>query len=103
MFPLIKKLDKTNLPRLLQRIESHLILLVISKRISRERPDLPIFTIHDSIVTTEGNEDYVQQVMAEELEKAIGFSQKFSIEEWDTALLKFRDGADFYGEERIAV
>ena len=103
LFSRIKKLDKTNLPRLLQRLESHLMLLVISKRIAKERPTLPIFTIHDSIVTTEGNELYVQQIMKEELEKAIGFAPKFSIEEWNPAHLKFRDGADFYGEERIAV
>lgn len=103
LFCRIKKLDKTNLPRLLQRLESHLMLLVISKRIAKERPTLPIFTIHDSIVTTEGNELYVQKVMLEELEKAIGFAPKFSIEGWNPTLLKFKDGSDFYREERIAV
>ena len=28
---------------------------------------------------------------------------KLDAEKWNLALLKFKDGADFYGEERIAV
>jgi hypothetical protein len=103
LFAKIKRNDKTNLPRLLQRIESHLMLLVVAKRIARERPKLPILTIHDSIVTTVGNEDYVKSIMEEELGKAIGFPPKLSLEYWHPDNLKFNDGSLFYGEERIAV
>ena len=74
LFAMIKRHDKTNLPRLLQRIESHLMLLVVAKRITKEKPRLPILTIHDSIVTTVGNEEYVQSVLKDEMAKAIGFS-----------------------------
>ncbi len=102
LFSLIKRSDKTNLPRLLQRLESHLILLVITKRIARERPKLPIFTIHDSIVTTEGNEEYVKQVVEQEMRMAIGIAPKLSIEFWEPANLKFRDGTLFYGDTVIA-
>jgi hypothetical protein len=84
IFSQIKKHDKANLPRLLQRIESYLVLQVITKRIARAKSELPIFTIHDSIITTKGNEGYVQTVMAEELEKAIGFAPKSSIEYWNS-------------------
>lgn len=103
LFSLIKKADKTNLPRLLQRLESYMMLLVITKRIARERPKLPIFTIHDSIVTTEGNEEYVRQVVEQEMKMAIGIAPKLSIENWEPANLKFRDGTIFWGEERIAI
>jgi hypothetical protein len=103
LFSFIKKSDKTNLPRLLQRLESYLILLGITKRIARERPKMPIFTIHDSIVTTEGNEEYVKQVMKNEMHMAIGIAPTLSTEVWEPANLKFRDGTLFYGEERIAV
>jgi hypothetical protein len=82
LFALIKKRDKSILPRILQTIESHLMLKVIAKRISKERPSLPIFTIHDSIATTVGNEDYVQKVMQEELTKYIGHSPTLSVEYW---------------------
>jgi len=82
LFALIKKKDKSILPRILQTIESHLMLKVIAKRISKERPTLPIFTIHDSIATTVGNEEYVQYVMQEELTKHIGHSPSLSVEYW---------------------
>jgi hypothetical protein len=51
-------------------------------RIASERPDLPIFTIHDSIVTTVGNEEYIEQVMREEIVRLTGLNPKFGIEYW---------------------
>ena len=97
IFSLIKKSDKTNLPRLLQRIESHLMLNVITRRIAAERKDIPIFTIHDSIITTDelGNAAYIQMIMEEEFTNAIGFPPKFEIEYWDVANLAFNDGTKF--------
>lgn len=82
VFKYIKKKEKNSLAILLQRIESFLIIDVICKRIAREKPDLPIFTIHDSIVTTIGNEDYIEQVMAEELTKHIGITPTLKKENW---------------------
>ncbi|WP_207493786.1 hypothetical protein [Aridibaculum aurantiacum] len=102
LFSLIKKGDKTKLPRLLQQIESHLMLKVITRRIAAERPDVPLFTIHDSIATTVGNEKYVQKVMAEELYKAIGHKPKFSVEYWKPENVRFNDKKLFVGEELLA-
>lgn len=102
IFALIKKKDKTLLPRLLQRIESHLILQVATKRIARERPRLPIFTIHDSIATTQGNEDYVTKVLEEELLRATGYLPKLSTELWHPSLMKFNDNQLFIGEQAIS-
>jgi len=80
LFRLVKGSAKRDLPVLLQRIESNLFIETIAKRISKERPLLPIFTIHDSIVTTVGNEDYVQNVIREELKLAIGATPTFGLE-----------------------
>lgn len=82
IFSDVKQDNYKDLAIILQRIESYLLLKNICKRIVRERPFLPIFTIHDSIVTTVGNEAYVQEVMKDELEKAIGKAPQFSIEYW---------------------
>lgn len=82
LFAVIKKKDKAILPCILQTLESHLILKVIAKRISKERPHLPIFTIHDSIATTVGNEEYVKRVMEEELTKHTGYPPSLSIDYW---------------------
>jgi hypothetical protein len=103
LFSLIKRQHKSNLPRLLQRIESHLMLLVVTKRIARERPDLPIFTIHDSIVTTVGNEIYVSEVLKQELDKAIGCPPQVSLDYWTPSNLKFNDGIMFLGDIRLIV
>jgi hypothetical protein len=102
IFALLKKKDKTLLPRLLQMIESHLILQVVTKRIARERPALPIITIHDSIVTTEGNENYVKQILEEELYKAIGHMPTLSVERWHPSLMRFNDNQLFIGEKALA-
>jgi hypothetical protein len=79
---MIKKTDKTMLAILLQKLESMVVLDRITKRIAKERPKLPIYTIHDSITTTVGNEEYVQNVMKEEIQKAIGIVPALSIEFW---------------------
>jgi hypothetical protein len=83
IFEDIKEVDKSLLPRILQMIESYMFLDVISKRISIEKPNLPIFTIHDSIVTTAGNEYYVMQVCLEEFKKVLSIDAPFKLEYWD--------------------
>lgn len=84
LFAVIKKKDHTLLPRLLQNIESHLIIKVISKRIGKELPLAPIFTIHDSIATTSKYVEAVEKIMHEELESAIGFAPSLKRECWDS-------------------
>ncbi|CAI8269547.1 MAG: Uncharacterised protein [Flavobacteriaceae bacterium] len=78
----IKRNDSTVLPITLQIIESTIILNRVAKRISIERPNLFITTIHDSVATTLGNEDYVEQVMREEMIIAIGLEPSFKVDYW---------------------
>jgi len=88
LFEIIKRRESEQLPILLQSIESHLFLDVIAYRIYKERPSLPIFTIHDSIVTTKGNEEYVKTIMFEELSRAIGFEPTINIEHYNSGNLE---------------
>ncbi|PNQ72793.1 hypothetical protein C1T31_09795 [Hanstruepera neustonica] len=93
VFKQIKSKDKSLLPRLLQSIESYLMIDVIAKRISIEYPEAPIYTIHDSIATTEEYVDIVQQIMSEELSKAIGHPPKLAREEWSKRnMIKYLSG-----------
>lgn len=87
VFSAIKREDKTLLPRLLQSIESYLIVNIIAKRISIEYPDAPIFTIHDSITTTDEYIDVVERIMTEELTKAIGYAPTLDRQHWDTTYM----------------
>jgi hypothetical protein len=90
LYTLICKLkaNKHNtLAILLQRIESYLILEVICNRIAFEKPQLPIFTIHDCIVTTVGNEQYVSSIIKEEMEKIVGIAPMLSFERWNPKMV----------------
>ena len=82
LFSLIKKGDSTVLPRLLQTIEAKLMLDHVALRISREKPYLPIYTIHDSIVCPVGYEQYVSTVIQEEMIQAIGISPTLKCDRW---------------------
>jgi hypothetical protein len=92
LFRIIKATDYTVLARLLQKIESELVLRRITKRIAKERPHLPIFTIHDSIATTLGNEDYVKKIMEEVLFDAVGYLPILKMDYWQPGALEFSDG-----------
>lgn len=79
----IKQKDASLLPKLLQRIESHVMLTVIAKRLHKSYPKVPLFTVHDSILTTERNAQLVATVMQEELTRCIGYSPTLAIEPLD--------------------
>jgi hypothetical protein len=76
----LKQKDHSTLSILLQRVESTLVLDKICGRISSEFPKIPLFTIHDSILTTPNNVEYVKSIIEEECEKYIGIAPMLSIE-----------------------
>lgn len=80
---LIKKKDKRILARILQSIESNIIINKVTKRISNEQPELPIFTIHDSVATIQGYEDYVANVIKEEVKNLTDLDVKLGYEYWN--------------------
>lgn len=91
LFRIIKRkypdceMEKPNsrLSRALQSIESTIILHRCCLRIWKERKQsVPIFTIHDSIVTTREYQDYVYAIMIDEFIKHIGTAPKLSVEIW---------------------
>jgi hypothetical protein len=86
VYKIIKLYKKNNYKcaaKILQSIESFLIIDIISDRISRENKNLPIYTIHDSIVTLKGYVNYVAEVMKEELIKYIKYEPILKIKYWN--------------------
>jgi hypothetical protein len=79
-----KKKDKVHkaLSVSLQALEAEIFLKKISLRISISHPDIPIFTIHDSIVTTEGNQELVKRFIEEAIFEAIQVEPIIKIEHW---------------------
>lgn len=80
---LIGKKQHNKLACLLQTIESQIILHNCCKRIWVEgKQQIPIFTIHDSIVTTSQHKDYVEFVMEKELEKVIKIKPVLNVDKF---------------------
>lgn len=89
---ILKTKNHATLAILLQAIESEIILHRCCKRVWEEgEQQVPVFTIHDSIVTTKVNEDFVKKIMTEELAKAIGVPPTLQIEEWREDKLEHQD------------
>lgn len=69
----------------LQNLEAELVLHKACKIISEKRPEIPLFTLHDAIITTEGNEEYVKEVLYDVLLNAIGIPPTLKLERWEMA------------------
>ncbi|MFI5221589.1 MAG: hypothetical protein ACHQK8_04630, partial [Bacteroidia bacterium] len=80
VYSMIKSKGKNVLPILLQKIESRIILNHVCRRIAREQPTLPIFTIHDSVVCPDGYQEYVEGIMRDEFKKNLGIPVKVGFE-----------------------
>ncbi|RZK17013.1 MAG: hypothetical protein EOO43_13910 [Flavobacterium sp.] len=84
IFEFIKSYEHLDMARLLQRIESIFVIDTVCKRLNEDYPKIPIFTLHDCIVTTVGNEALVDQIIKEEMEKSFGFKGKTKVQPWET-------------------
>jgi hypothetical protein len=80
LFKLIKVKNHRALAHLLQRIESKIMIEAVASRIAKERPNLPFFTIHDSVLTIEGEEAYLAYIIEEEVLKYTNLKVQLRIE-----------------------
>lgn len=67
---------------LLQRLEAELILQKVCKRINCAFPQIPIFTIHDSVITTEEYVPIVRNFMKKIMKQNVGSSPILKVEKW---------------------
>lgn len=82
VFTTIKSKQKNLLACVLQSLESYIVLNIITKKIARRYPNIPLFTIHDSVATTSQYKDVVYKFMEDELTKAVGYPPKLKLEYW---------------------
>lgn len=85
VFSLIKRGRKKHntLAIALQRLEAELVLHRVCKIVNRLSPNIPIFTLHDSVITTVDNVQYVKRIMIKVLKKQIGVKPKLKLELWN--------------------
>ena len=67
---------------ILQNLEADLVLHKTCKFISECNPEVPLFTLHDSIITTEENVELVKQKMIDVLTQFVDAEPTLKIERW---------------------
>lgn len=82
VFRKFKWVDYTLLSILLQNLESQTILHFVCPAIAQKCPKIPIWTIHDSVVTTVGNEGLIKAIMEQELFEVTGLKPTLRTEYW---------------------
>ena len=79
----LKRKDYRFLPCLMQNLESHFIINMVCGRLMTELPQAPVFTIHDSILTTRRYVDRVEATLREEFTR-LGLSPTLHSECYDS-------------------
>ncbi len=67
---------------LLQYVEAYILLDEVAFRFSKEFPDIPIWSIHDSLVTTEQHKETLKDFMVKEIKSITGLKPKVEYEDW---------------------
>ena len=76
LMELIKKYNHTDMSTILQRLEAKLFLIITGREFSRQYPDVPIFTIHDTIITIQSHTDKLENIIKTSYERNLGFCPK---------------------------
>ena len=63
----------------LQGIEARIVIDGALARIAREMPGVPVFPVHDCLMTLNRHATEVERIMAEEFEAAMGIAPSFSV------------------------
>src|SRR5690606_28506200 len=90
LYRFIKHCDYTNLAKVLQRIESFAVIETACMNIAKERPDIPIWPLHDCIVTTVSHIDTVDEILLRSVENMMGIRPHTKIKTWSE-----------YGNDRV--
>lgn len=95
----LKKNQKNSVALILQNLESDLFLNNITKYISVANPNIPLFTIHDAILTTPEHVEYVNKVMTTSITNMTGVVPKITVSESKSLLND--DDFDEFSEQFI--
>jgi len=87
LFKIIKMDHHNSLAIILQRIESYLVIDIICKKIARIDSNIPLYTIHDSIATTDEYTGQVEKIINDTLLNYVGYLPKLRKERWESMFL----------------
>jgi hypothetical protein len=64
-----KQADYRTLAQNMQRAESRFVIEIVCRRLMEHHPEIPVITIHDSIMTTQRHAATVKRIMGEEFQR----------------------------------
>ena len=90
---LLKNNYYKNFPRILQRVEAYVILRKVAEEVRKINPEIPFFTIHDSILTTEEHIETLRNTIAKVYSKYLALvpELKETIYNDHNAMLEMRE------------
>ncbi|WP_407508410.1 type 2 periplasmic-binding domain-containing protein [Elizabethkingia anophelis] len=79
----IKKEQHNTLAIILQNLEADIILHTVCNEINEKYPHIPLFTLHDSVISTEEHVDIVKNVILQTMNKFFSKEVSLKIERWE--------------------
>lgn len=83
IFEFVKSSNYKTLACILQNLEAEIVLHKACFELGLNYPDIPLYTIHDSIATTEDNIEVVKEVLSKHLSDALDHPVKLQTEYWN--------------------
>jgi len=79
---ILKKNVKNDFPIFLQNLESYIVIDKVTKEFSKKYPNVPLYTIHDSVATTEKYVQPLQVALERDIKDFFGIMPKIVSEDW---------------------
>lgn len=80
---LIKDGQHNTLAVVLQNLEAEIILHNVCKELDYSHPAVPLFTLHDAVITTVGNEKLIESKIQQNMKKFFSKEVSLQIERWE--------------------
>ncbi|WP_283423291.1 hypothetical protein [Chryseobacterium profundimaris] len=79
----IKKGKHNTLAVVLQNLEAGIILHNVCRKLNKKHPAVPLFTLHDSVITTEDNVELIEKTIQQTMKKFFDKKVSLKIERWE--------------------